>query len=289
MIRYPGSKDKIAALLLRSFPPNVTTPLFGQQQRLEYREPFFGGGAVGFRALALLPAPTTVWINDLDYGLVCLWTAVRDDHENLIDQVQRFTPSVDAFYQFKEQDRALFKGVDVTTAGFRKFALHQMSFSGNGAMAGGPIGGREQRSEYNVNCRWRPTRHCVEIQERHRILTGFRRPVRITRKDFTTLIDGAPGHAFVYADPPYFKAGPQLYKHAFGLTDHQRLAASLRNSRAQWVLSYDDQDEIRALYDETWADIREAAITYTTAVARGRRRKNSELIITPRRGREDAA
>lgn len=281
MIRYPGSKAKIAKLLIGRFPADVVLPLW-QGDRVEYREPFFGGGAVGFPVLSGLPRSASVWLNDLDYGIVCMWNAVYSRLDELVDMIMRYEPRVDDFYEYKEQDLAGWRGIDSVEVGFRKFALHQISFSGNGVKAGGPIGGRKQRSEYNVDCRWDATRHALEARRLSRILRKFEGRVRITCRDFGELLRGAPESAFIYADPPYYKAGPQLYKHSFGDAEHRRLAESLRACRASWVLSYDDQPAIRQLYD--WADIGHVELTYSTAVAKGRRRKNSGHHASGERG-----
>lgn len=285
MIRYPGSKDKITKKLLRFFPEQLMDELF-QGKRIEYREPFFGGGAVGMRVLRRnIPARANVWLNDKDFGMACLWRAVLEDHENLIALVRDFTPTVDAFYRFREEDGK--KGLDPTRVGFQKLALHQISFSGLGAKAGGPLGGRKQSSEYNVDCRWNATRHCQDIVDAHRLLSKFA-SVKITSGDFAKLVDGAPPHAFIYADPPYFEKGGQLYKFDMSDEDHRRLSESLRNCQAPWVLSYDDHERIRALYD--WADIHSIDLTYTIATSRSdKRRKNSEIVIVPRSAERSAA
>ena len=130
------------------FPCWVRDPLF-QPKNLEYREPFFGSGAVGFQLLSMLPSNARVWLNDQDYSLVCLWKSVKESSEELIEMVRRFEPSTDAFDKFKEEDGA--PGIEPVTLGFQKLALHQISFSGNGVKAGGPIGGRKQRSEFNAD------------------------------------------------------------------------------------------------------------------------------------------
>ena len=51
-----------------------------------------------------------------------------------------------------------------------------------------------------------------------------------------------------YLDPPYYVAGPQLYKHCFSHADHLRLADCVRGLSAKFVLSYDDYPVIRDLY-----------------------------------------
>lgn len=275
MIRYPGSKDKIARQIIGRFPASAAVPLFNGDLE-EYREPFFGGGAVGLRVLSLLPRRIRVWLNDKDRALVALWTSIRDRPRDLMRMCVEYRPSVEDFYQFKEEDGR--EDLDPLTAGFRKLALHQISFSGNGAMAGGPIGGREQRSEFNVDCRWNGARTANKIRALSKAFAAF--DTRITCDDFAPLLGDASPRVFVYADPPYYKAGPQLYKHAFGDEDHARLARALRDCRAQWVLSYDDHPVVHDLYQ--WAEIGHVEMTYTTAVSHGPRRKNRELVIKPR-------
>lgn len=285
LLRYPGSKDKISARIIASFPDSVAVSLF-QRPGLEYREPFFGSGAVGCDVLNTLPRTSSVWLNDKDYWLVCLWNTIRDQPRELIEELTRMHPTADGFYALKEQDGD--RGPDPIVIAARKIALHQWSFSGLGAMAGGPIGGRKQSSEYNVDCRWNITRLKAAIAERHELFRGFPR-VNITTRDFADLIDTAPPQAFIYADPPYYEKGPELYKHSMSDEDHRRLAAALRSCRAEWVLSYDDHDFVRSLYGD-WASIRSVELTYTTAIAKdGARRKNREILITPNRSGKAAA
>lgn len=274
MIRYPGSKDKIVRAIMARFPEPLLAGGLFNPAHLDYREPFFGAGAVGFRVLQSLDPQHIAWINDRDYGITCLWKSVQDVPGELCQRVRDFVPSVEAFYRFRDED--VRRDLDYLETGFRKLALHQTSFSGLGAKAGGPIGGRQQSSTYNVDCRWNPSRICRDIWTRHKDLTSV--PCRISTGDFAPLITNAPSHAFIYADPPYIEKGAELYKHSMSEADHRRLAALLRQCRGSWVVSYDDHPLVRELY--AWADIRTVDLTYTTAVANGSRRKNSEVIIS---------
>lgn len=276
MIRYPGSKDKIVRAIRRSFPDPLRIGGLFAERRFEYREPFFGAGAVGFNVLGKLGRTGTAWLNDRDYGMVALWKSVYDVPDELCDRVRRFTPSVKDFYRFRDEDDN--RSLDPVETGFRKLALHQTSFSGLGAKAGGPIGGRKQSSAYNVDCRWNASRLCRHIKERHKVLRRLAR-VSITCQDFSLLIREAPATAFIYADPPYVEKGPELYKHSMTEADHRRLCADLQSCKAQWVLSYDDHPLVREMY--AWARIASVSLTYTTAIANTSRRKNSEVIITP--------
>ena len=62
VLRYPGGKSKVAQKLLSLIPPNIK----------EFREPMVGGGSVSPVLKQTLPH-VKVWINDIDYDLVCFW------------------------------------------------------------------------------------------------------------------------------------------------------------------------------------------------------------------------
>jgi len=70
----------------------------------------------------------------------------------------------------------------------------------------------------------------------------------VENQDFEVLIrhyDG-PG-AFFYCDPPYFDA--EDYEVSFPKEDHVRLRDLLLGSRGKFMLSYNDEPEVRALYE----------------------------------------
>jgi DNA adenine methylase len=171
--RYPGGKARIADAIRNWFPPRVTCPLLGGRLSC-YCEPFVGSGAMLAQMLPWLPATTAVVIGDLDIGIACFWRSLldREKSRRLCDMLSNFTPSVDEFYRLRESD-GTHHGDDAET-GFRKLVLHQMSFSGVGAKAGGPIGGRGQRGDYDVTCRFRPGRHASNIQSLRREFARLR-------------------------------------------------------------------------------------------------------------------
>lgn len=278
LIRYPGSKEKLAGPIWSRFPDQIKHELWSSRHPWEYREPYFGAGAIGFKVLRRLSPACRIWLNDIDPGMVALWQTVRDEPDELIKRLYLFEPTVELFYQFKEEDGR----VDLPTAqaGFRKLALHRMSFSGLGAKAGGPIGGKDQdNARYKVGCRWNPEAMKLEVRMLHKRLRPFKE-FQITSGDFAGLIAGAPRECFIYVDPPYYKKGSELYKYPMTHADHVRLADILRDTEASWVLSYDDHPTIRALY--SWATIEVIEITYTCPTSKdGKRPKNHEIIITP--------
>ena len=279
IFRYPGSKTKLIAAIMRHFPTSHQFPLWSSLDCLEYREPFFGAGVFGLWLMEnVLHSRCPIWINDIDPGMAAAWKAVHESPFELIRHIQAFTPSVEAFYEFKKSDGQSC-GSDAED-GFRKIALHRMSVSGFGAMSGGPIGGRTQLSSgYTVDCRWTPSRIKRDIIQVHRVMKRFR-SLRITCEDFREMTETAHDRCFLYLDPPYYKKGSQLYKFNMSPNDHDSLSETLAKSPAQWVLSYDDHSEIRRLY--SWATFHEMYVTYSNAVCReSKRPKNREVVIVP--------
>ena len=281
LIRYPGSKAKLCKPIVDAMPDEITLGLWSFEHSWEYREPFFGSGAIGFRIMDSLSARCKVWLNDRDYWLVCLWNAVKDSHDELISMVREFKPSADKFFEFKSQDGDT--GVDPLLAGFRKLAIHQMSVSGFGVMSGTCLGGRKQENaRYPVGCRWNPIRLAEHIANRHSQMRRFGSRLSITCKDFSRVLENCPPRCFVYLDPPYVEKGEMLYKHGMDETEHRRLADAVAGMRCEWMLSYDDHPLIRELYSQ--CEFREIAVTYSNATnAAITRPKNKEILILPAR------
>lgn len=282
IIRYPGSKAKLHRRIVRMLngksPCDAECgPLYSSARQLVYCEPFFGSGAIGWRVMRGLPSRCTAVINDADPGMAALWSAVRDSPAELIGMVTAFRPTADAFFRFKERDGK--EGIDPVVRGFEKLALHQMSFSGLGYKAGGPLGGKSGRTEYNPECRWRPGKIAHGIRRCHVHLTRLN--AQVHNEDFERTLSRLHGNVIAYLDPPYFVQGPSLYKHAMTENDHVRLSQALRSASYSWVLSYDDCPDIRDLY--SWAEITSFEMVPTIQTSRGpTRRKNSELLITPK-------
>lgn len=276
LVRYPGSKDKLLHAIVCHFDQHMSGPLFASAAPSAYIEPFVGSGAVAARIIPFLPKKTRILLNDKDFWLVCLWQSIMQEIDSLCELLDDFEPNASAFAEWKAQDGSM---IDPVQAAFRKAAVHYMSFSGLGVMAGGPIGGKDQvNAKYQVGCRWSASRLKRNYWRWNRTLST--KTVEITCRDFRKVIADAPADAFVYLDPPYYEKGPELYKHSLGDSDHADLAALLEGASFDWVCSYDDHPRIRELY--SWATVHEVRCTYTTATARnGSRPKNKEVVITP--------
>lgn len=73
--------------------------------------------------------------------------------------------------------------------------------------------------------------------------------VVVENQDFETLIKHYDRpDAFFYLDPPYFST-EDMYEIGFEWDDHVRLRDTLKNIKGKFLLSYNDCDEIRELYN----------------------------------------
>lgn len=281
--RYPGGKSKLRNTISKYI--NSYLSLHENKLDLEYREPFFGGGGIGLKFIADNPQWKKIWINDKDVGIANLWTAVIRYPGELKQMVQKFTPSVEAFDQYKTEllDGKL-EGVECA---FKKLALHQISYSGLGTKSGGPLGGRKQKSKYKIDCRWSPDYICKKIDKLHNQFSALViKNQGCTSLDFTDLIKSKED-AFLYLDPPYYVKGNDLYQCGFTEEDHKRLADTLESATHSWILSYDDCPKVRELYK--WAEIETISVNYSITATRdkesGKRlsRIKTELLIYPKK------
>jgi DNA adenine methylase len=273
LLRYPGGKGKV----LNPIVSRLEYYFRKLSRQAEYREPFFGGGAVGLSLLKKQPG-RPAWINDGDAALAALWDGVIHRSDSLMLMLTVFPEVMDAnyFYYFQRILRSIedpmdLNRYDLAWIGFAKLAIHQISYSGMGTRAGGPLGGRAQRGPNGVDSRYSVERLCAKIHECRETLSSRR--LRITCEDFERLFE--PGEAVFYLDPPYYEAGPKLYQHAFGPEDHIRLASLLKKEKRPWLLSYDQHPVIRELY-QGWSRIEEIAVPYSIS-SRG---KKIELLIS---------
>lgn len=282
IIRYPGSKAKLAPMIRQFMPEWMMGSVFEPPANAWFVEPFFGSGAAGLQLLGHVHMSISVWINDIDYAMYAVWHSVLHETRKLVEYVREFEPTKEAFYELKAADGT--STGCIARDAFRKIALHRMSVSGFGAMAGGPIGGKSQGGAYTVGCRWAPASIEQAIYNAKETLIRFPE-VRITNMHFRDVLKDAPASSLVYLDPPYYVKGGQLYAHNMGHEEHVELATMLRETPADWRLSYDDCTEVRKLY--SWAQFQELEIRYTNAVTDKKRPKNRELLICPPRQETD--
>lgn len=271
--RYPGGKSKLHKDIIKKLQGNF---------KLQYREPFFGGGAIG---LKLLPFVENIWINDKDIGIFCIWQSVINYPNDIKTRILNFKPTVSDFHEMKhELLNTLITPTnknEIIDIGFKKLTIHQISYSGLGTKSGGPLGGESQESKYKIDCRWSPFYICKKIDKLHNQLKT--KKIQCTCLDFSDLIEDVSFDSLLYLDPPYYMKGNELYQYGFLPDDHIRLANALKTTKHSWILSYDDCSEIRDLYH--WARIESLSVNYSITALKNKKtgerqaRNKHELLI----------
>lgn len=275
--RYPGGKSRLAKRIFEIIDSKVDL-----NEINNYMEPFVGGGSMFLYMTQRLPELTKCQINDKDDDIAFIWQSIQLNPCDLRVRLSKFTPSVDDYCSFLNELslKADFpnsdKDIRIDRA-FMKIALHQMSYSGLGTMAGSPIGGFEQKGKYSIGCRYNPATLIKKITAIEELLMRFQ--MTVSSKDCIDFLDGNNDskNTLIYLDPPYYMIGNTLYEVGMDENEHIKLAEKLKSLKdSKWFISYDDCPFIRDLYSD--CEIIDIEANYTI----NNKGKKNELLICPR-------
>lgn len=223
VLKYPGSKWRIADKLVELIPPHHS-----------YLEPYFGSGAVFFRK-----EPSDIeTVNDLDNDVANLFWCIQQDPEKLT-RLAMTTPYSRQIYDDSFKDDFIGTKVLFELDPYHKACqLLIRCWQGHGFRTNGykvgwknDVQGRERM--YALWNWYRLPEWIIEISERLRQVQIECRPALevIRRFDYENV--------FMYIDPPYLlgtRRGKQ-YKHEMSDSDHEELLQELLNSKAKIMLS----------------------------------------------------
>lgn len=252
LLRYPGGKAK-AIKFIKPFWESVT--------HAEYREPFVGGGSVFLSK----PRANSNWLNDKDTDLMAFYKVLKnseDRHELLREllKLQADRETYNSLYYSaptNDFDKAL-----------RYYFLNRCSFSGI-----------TRWNAFIGDVRYNVKNNVSRFDEVGEML----KRVRLTTKDFQEVIEAPSSKGvFLFIDPPYAESRQvAAYNVVFQREDHLRLAAALKKTKHRFLLTYDDCEFVRELYQ--WAHLYDRTWTYTVANARvhhNPRESGNELFIS---------
>jgi len=278
-LRYPGSKRRLANYISQALELNKLQPQL-------YVEPFVGGASVGLQLLFDGIVEQVILI-DIDPLIANFWKTVFFDTEWLIDQIKSMEISIEKWHEYKA----------FSPETEREFAqaclfLNRTNFSGILRSEVGPLGGREQKSKYKIDCRF-PRETLVKRVER---IAEYKEKIKgvwvCSWSDGIQKIDDLQSsgqlpteEVFYYFDPPFFEKASELYRYHFESGDHEKLRNFLLALDDHWVLSYDSSDQIDFLYGDAIQNKTNGAIKhgveliYSTGIMLGRK-PTKEVIIS---------
>lgn len=237
----------------------------------EYREPFVGGGALFFHM-----ERKGSWINDVDRNVVNVYRTVSDPHTNTelrkaliaakdptTEELRDMAKQLQAYAEAPEE-KDYYPEVEMSRMFFTA-----MRFSARGRIYGGTIGhehwvgsprNQKQFSRYDL---------ANNIRKAHTYLKS----AKITLGDFLPVVTAPGKGVFLFLDPPYYEM-----KEGMNYTDtdgiHSRLCVALRETKHQFLLTYEDHPTIRELY--AWANVEVIETSYNS---RAKDKDVKELFI----------
>lgn len=268
-LRYPGGKRRLAPYIGEALRLNRLRPKL-------YVEPFAGGASV---AIQLLHDNLVerIALGERDPMVAGFWVAVFTDHERLIANLRKLTPTLENWEYYRRTRPRTALGWAI-----KCLFLNRTSFSGILNRSAGPLGGRAQTSEHTIGCRFPVERLAQRITE----IASYRDRVAFLHQgSWDAMIHLAQQQnlreheLFYYLDPPFYEKADRLYRYAFTEDDHQHLHDRLATLGGNYILSYDAAKPIIDRYSAHQHGLHHIELLYS-ATARGKLTQARELIVS---------
>jgi DNA adenine methylase len=183
VVKWVGGKRQLLQDISNHIPDKFFT----------YYEPFLGGGAVLFHL-----QPNRAVVNDINEELINIYTVIRDNLEELIEDLKRHKNEADYFYGIRELDRdkKTYSQLSNIEKASRIIYLNKTCYNGLFRV--------NQQGEYNAPFGRYKNPNIVNETTLRAVSNYFNR-VKITFKcgDFEEAVKGIRKGSFVYFDPPY--------------------------------------------------------------------------------------
>lgn len=226
-----------------------------------YAEPFVGMGGVFLKRQS---RPQSEVINDISSDVTTLFRILQRHYVPFIEMLRYQLTSRSEFERLKETNPDTLTDLERAA---RFLYLQRLAF-------GGKVNGRNFGVSPDRGARFNLTKVIPMLEDLHERLSGVTIE-RMTYSAFITRYD-RPGTLF-YIDPPYFGGERDYGNGVFGRDDFAWLSDQLQQISGRFILSINDVDVIRELFQ--WATIESVKHTYTIGGG-SNNRKASELIIS---------
>lgn len=237
-LRYPGGKNKLARFFASICEKNSLTG--------HYVEPYAGGASVALYLL-LNGYVKEITINDLDRSVYAFWHSILNHTLKFCNRIENTDVTIKNWKKFKKIQNNK-KRASLFELGFSTFFLNRTNYSG--IIDGGMIGGINQTSEYEIDCRFNKKKLIQRIKR----ISKHKDQIHLYNLNALNLIKkiqqkSVNKNMIFYFDPPYYLKGPSLYMNHYKENDHYKVASKIKQIKnAKWIVSYDNAYEIKNIY-----------------------------------------
>lgn len=239
--RYPGGKTWLVPYVRAWMASRVERPSL-------FLEPFAGGAICGL-TVAFEGMADHVLLAETDRNVAAVWRCI------LSGQAEALAQRILSFDLDPKNVRRLLSTDPDTPLPLRERAfvtILRNRVQRGGIMAPGAGLVKAGENGKGIASRWYPE----TLARRIRDIDFHRHLITFQDSDGMNLIEdyAADESAVIFADPPYTKAARRLYVN--WEFDHERLFEMLGRGRAEFLISYDDTEEVRRWAGQQRLDVR---------------------------------
>lgn len=238
VLKWAGGKRQMLSSIMKQIPKDVSI----------YCEPFVGGGAVLFKL-----QPQKAIVNDINSELINVYLVIRDDVEELIEDLKKHKSEKDYFYRMRDLDRNREEYEKLTPVQKASRFMYLNKTCYNGLFRVNRLG------QFNVPFGNYKNPGCVNERVLKAVSRYFNEAViSFFCEDFERILLDLTKEIFVYLDPPYYPLSDTSYftgysKYGFGREEHVRLKQTcdrLNEKGVRFLLSNSATDFVKDLYKD---------------------------------------
>ncbi|WP_368346716.1 DNA adenine methylase [Peptostreptococcus anaerobius] len=241
-LRYPGGKTQLSRFVMQLLELNKLDDIV-------YVEPFAGGFGAGLELLFKNKVKSVI-INDYDVAIYSIWYAILNETERFINDIINVKINIQEWeIQKNIYNKSLEEKYYSYELAFATYFLNRTNRSG--IITGGPIGGKNQKGNYKLDCRFNKNDLIRKIVR----ISDYKDKIQLYNMEANDFIDKIilrhnPNKIFTFFDPPYYEQGKNLYTNFFKHEDHLNLQGKINNlTDYYWILTYDNKEEILSIYE----------------------------------------
>lgn len=183
VLKWVGGKRQLIETYTPLLPKKISS----------YCEPFIGGGALLFHL-----QPKKAYINDINHDLIRVYTVIKNNVEELIEELKKYKNEAEFFYSVRDLDRDkyLYKSLSETEKAARIIYLNKTCYNGLYRV--------NNAGEFNSPFGFYSNPNVVNEPVLRAVSAYFNKNnIHFSSVDYSEVLTDIKKGTFVYLDPPY--------------------------------------------------------------------------------------